>query len=103
LSLPQKCDIFWGPDEQRRGAVSNELTKRFTLIVARPRAHSCIIDVEAVACGEDRISFFGRVGKRIRGQEALAPSADQWALRFPHKSGPILSCRTQRQVRQLRS
>jgi ATP dependent DNA ligase-like protein len=39
----------------------NELTKRFPLIVqavAKLRASSCIIDGEAVACGEDGIACF---------------------------------------------
>jgi bifunctional non-homologous end joining protein LigD len=42
----------------------NDLTHRFTLIVdaiARLRARSCIIDGEAVACGEDGISLFDRI------------------------------------------
>jgi|SRR6516225_7846346 len=39
----------------------NDLTNRFPLIVealARLRAHSCIIDGEAVSCGEDGIASF---------------------------------------------
>src|SRR3954447_12916269 len=39
----------------------NDLTKRFPLIVdavARLRPRSCIIDGEAVACGEDGIAYF---------------------------------------------
>jgi len=39
----------------------NDLTRRFPLIVqavAKMRASSCIIDGEAVACGEDGIACF---------------------------------------------
>jgi ATP-dependent DNA ligase len=42
----------------------NDLTDRFPLIVdalAKLRSQSCIIDGEAVACGDDGISSFGRV------------------------------------------
>jgi bifunctional non-homologous end joining protein LigD len=42
----------------------NDLTKRFPLIVeamARLRAESCIIDGEAVACGDDGIASFERM------------------------------------------
>ena len=42
----------------------NDLTKRFPLIVealARLRSRSCIIDGEAVACGEDGIASFERI------------------------------------------
>jgi bifunctional non-homologous end joining protein LigD len=42
----------------------NDLTRRFTLIVdalARLRARSCILDGEAVACGEDGIAQFDRI------------------------------------------
>jgi bifunctional non-homologous end joining protein LigD len=42
----------------------NDLTDRFPLIVealARLRTHSCIIDGEAVACGEDGIASFDRI------------------------------------------
>jgi ATP-dependent DNA ligase len=40
------------------------LTHRFPLLVealARLRARSCIIDGEAVACGEDGIALFERI------------------------------------------
>jgi bifunctional non-homologous end joining protein LigD len=42
----------------------NDLTYRFPLIVeamARLRVQSCIIDGEAVACGEDGIPSFDRI------------------------------------------
>ena len=45
----------------------NDLTYRFPLIVealAKLRSHSCIIDGEAVACGEDGIASFDRVRYR---------------------------------------
>jgi ATP-dependent DNA ligase len=45
----------------------NDLTDRFPLIVealARLRSRSCIIDGEAVACGEDGIASFDRIRYR---------------------------------------
>src|SRR5262245_65416715 len=45
----------------------NDLTERFLLIVealARLRSNSCIIDGEAVACGEDWIASFDRIRYR---------------------------------------
>src|SRR6202790_1644994 len=45
----------------------NDLTYRFPLIVealARLRSHSCIIDGEAVACGDDGIASFDRIRYR---------------------------------------
>jgi bifunctional non-homologous end joining protein LigD len=45
----------------------NDLTKRFPLIVealARLRPRSCIIDGEAVACGDDGIASFDRIRHR---------------------------------------
>jgi bifunctional non-homologous end joining protein LigD len=45
----------------------NDLTWRFPLIVealARLRSRSCIIDGEAVACGEDGIASFDRIRYR---------------------------------------
>jgi bifunctional non-homologous end joining protein LigD len=45
----------------------NDLTARFPLIVealARLRSRSCIIDGEAVACGEDGIALFERIRYR---------------------------------------
>jgi ATP-dependent DNA ligase len=45
----------------------NELTHRFPLLVealARLRARSCIMDGEAVACGEDGIASFDRIRYR---------------------------------------
>jgi bifunctional non-homologous end joining protein LigD len=47
--------------------LGNDLTYRFPLIVeglARLRSHSCIIDGEAVACGEDGIACFDRIRYR---------------------------------------
>src|SRR5712691_7501259 len=45
----------------------NDLTRRFPLIVeaiARLRPRSCIIDGEAVACGDDGIASFDRIRYR---------------------------------------
>ena len=45
----------------------NDLTDRFPLIVeglAKLRSRSCIIDGEAVACGEDGIASFDRIRYR---------------------------------------
>ena len=45
----------------------NDLTRRFPLIVealARLRPRSCIIDGEAVACGDDGIALFDRIRYR---------------------------------------
>jgi bifunctional non-homologous end joining protein LigD len=45
----------------------NDLTKRFPLIVeslARLRSRSCVIDGEAVACGDDGIASFDRIRYR---------------------------------------
>src|SRR6476659_160806 len=45
----------------------NDLTSRFTLIVqslARLRLRSCIIDGEAVCCGEDGVPSFDRIRYR---------------------------------------
>jgi bifunctional non-homologous end joining protein LigD len=45
----------------------NDLTDRFPLIVealARLRARSCIVDGEAVSCGDDGISLFERIRYR---------------------------------------
>ena len=49
----------------------NDLTYRFPLIVealAKLRSRSCIIDGEAVACGEDGIACFDHI--RYRGHAA---------------------------------
>ena len=46
----------------------NDMTRRFPLIVdalARLRSRSCIIDGEAVACGDDGIASFARIRHRI--------------------------------------
>jgi ATP-dependent DNA ligase len=45
----------------------NDLTKRFPLIVealAKLRSRSCIIDGEAVACGDDGVASFDRIRHR---------------------------------------
>jgi ATP-dependent DNA ligase len=45
----------------------NDLTRRFPLIVdalAKLRSRSCIIDGEAVACGEDGVANFNRIRYR---------------------------------------
>jgi bifunctional non-homologous end joining protein LigD len=52
------------------GRPGNDLTKRFPLIaeaLARLRSRSCIIDGEAVACGDDGIASFDRI--RHRGHD----------------------------------
>jgi bifunctional non-homologous end joining protein LigD len=65
----------WFPDHRRKDAKrvklysrpGNDLTERFPLIVealARLRSNSCIIDGEAVACGDDGISSFDRIRYR---------------------------------------
>jgi bifunctional non-homologous end joining protein LigD len=56
----------------------NDLTKRFPQIVealARLRSRSCILDGEAVACGEDGIALFERI--RYRRHDA---SVFMWAF-----------------------
>src|SRR5256714_15383330 len=56
----------------------NDLTKRFPLIVdamTRLRPRSCIIDGEAVACGEDGIACFELV-RRWDGDESVV----MWAF-----------------------
>ena len=48
----------------------NDLTDRFPLIVealAKLRSQSCIIDGEAVACGDDAIPSFDRIRSRHDG------------------------------------
>jgi bifunctional non-homologous end joining protein LigD len=45
----------------------NDLTDRFPLIVealAKPRSRSCVIDGEAVACGDDGVPSFDRIRYR---------------------------------------
>jgi ATP dependent DNA ligase domain len=57
----------------------NELTHRFPLLVealARLRARSCIIDGEAVACGEDGIALFERIRYRRHDESVF-----MWAKR----------------------
>jgi bifunctional non-homologous end joining protein LigD len=52
----------------------NDLTQRFPLIVeamARLRASSCIVDGEAVACGEDGIANFERIRDWTNGNSAF--------------------------------
>jgi ATP-dependent DNA ligase len=47
--------------------LGNDLTDRFPLIagsLARLRARSCIVDGEAVACGEDGVASFDRIRDR---------------------------------------
>src|ERR1700738_363643 len=57
--------------DSRRG---NDLTNRFSLIVealAGLRARSCIIDGEAVACGDDGIALLDRLRYRPHEGSAL--------------------------------
>ena len=68
-----KCDGFHVIARKQRKRVKlysrpgNDLTYRFPLIVeviAKLRSRSCIIDGEAVACGEDGIASFDRIRYR---------------------------------------
>jgi bifunctional non-homologous end joining protein LigD len=66
----------------------NDLTARFPLIVealARLRSPSCIIDGEAVACGEDGIALFERI--RYRRHDA---SVFMWAFDLIELNGDDL-------------
>jgi ATP-dependent DNA ligase len=66
----------------------NDLTDRFPLIVeaiARLRARSCIIDGEAVACGDDGIALFERI--RHWGNDA---SVFMWAFDILELNGDDL-------------
>ena len=57
----------------------NDLTKRFPLIVeslARLRPHSCIIDGEAVACGDDGIASFDRIRYRRHDESVFLYAFD---------------------------
>jgi ATP-dependent DNA ligase len=59
----------------------NDLTKRFPLIVeslARLRPRSCVIDGEAVACGDDGIASFDRI----------PPNTPSFIARFPLAAQP---------------
>ena len=66
----------------------NDLTPRFPLIVERLRglrARSCIVDGEAVACGEDGIALFEREegitsSSGERSQESLGRSQEESSL-----------------------
>jgi ATP-dependent DNA ligase len=56
-----------GPGVKLYSRPGNDLTPRFPLIVealARLRAGSCIVDGEAVACGDDGIALFERIRHR---------------------------------------
>jgi bifunctional non-homologous end joining protein LigD len=66
----------------------NDLTHRFTLIVdalSLLRARSCILDGEAVACGEDGIALFERI--RYRHHDA---SVFMWAFDLVELNGDDL-------------
>jgi bifunctional non-homologous end joining protein LigD len=63
----------------------NDLTERFPLIVealSRLRSRSCIIDGEAVVCGDDGIASFHRIRlsapRRRRVSLCLRPDRTQW-------------------------
>jgi bifunctional non-homologous end joining protein LigD len=59
--------------------LGNDLTKRFPLIVealARLRSRSCIIDGEAVACGDDGIASFDRIRYRHRDADVFLYAFD---------------------------
>ena len=66
----------------------NELTHRFPLLVealARLRARSCIIDGEAVACGEDGIALFERIRYRRHDESVF-----MWAFDLIELNGEDL-------------
>jgi bifunctional non-homologous end joining protein LigD len=66
----------------------NDLTARFPLIVealARLRSRSCIIDGDAVACGDDGIALFERI--RYRRHDA---SVFMWAFDIIELNGDDL-------------
>jgi ATP-dependent DNA ligase len=68
----------------------NDLTNRFSLIVealAGLRARSCIIDGEAVACGDDGIALLDRI--RYRRHDA---SVFMWAFDIIELNGDDLRC-----------
>ncbi len=49
------------------GRPGNDLTHRFPLIVetlAQLRSHSCIVDGEAMSCGEDGVASFDQIRYR---------------------------------------
>ena len=78
-----KHDGFWviarknGQRVKLYSRPGNDLTYRFPLIVeglARLRSRSCIIDGEAVACGDDGVALFDRI--RYRRHDA---SVFMWA------------------------
>ena len=57
----------------------NDLTYRFPLIVeaiAKLRSRSCIIDGEAVACGEDGIALFDRIRYRHNDKDVFLYAFD---------------------------
>jgi bifunctional non-homologous end joining protein LigD len=57
----------------------NDLTDRFPLIVeglAKLRSRSCIIDGEAVACGEDGIASFDRIRYRHHDDDVFLYAFD---------------------------
>src|ERR1700720_4836011 len=61
----------------------NDLTYRFPLIVeglARLRSRSCIIDGEAVACGDDGIALFDRIRYRHHDTEVVMGAFDLMEL-----------------------
>jgi bifunctional non-homologous end joining protein LigD len=65
----------------------NDLTWRFPLIVealARLRSRSCIIDGEAVSCGEDGIASFDRIRCRRHDAEVF-----MWAFDLIELNGDL--------------
>jgi hypothetical protein len=87
LSLPQKCDI-WSSDEQRQGAVSDELTKRFTLITLRPCATPALSTARRWPTGENSSPFFKRVkykrGATLSIHRIPSGRASRWLMREAH-------------------
>jgi hypothetical protein len=80
-----KCSREWVQVGRRCGSIlearftGNDLTRRFPLIVealARLRARSCILDGEAVACGDDGIALFELVRHWRNGESAFLYAFD---------------------------
>jgi hypothetical protein len=59
----------------------NDLTRRFPLIaeaLARLRALSCVIDGEAVVCGDDGIACFERIRQRRHDESVFRYGPSIW-------------------------
>jgi bifunctional non-homologous end joining protein LigD len=74
----------------------NDLTHRFPLIVealARPRSRSCIIDGEAVSCGDDGVPSFDRIRYRRHDGSAFLYAFDLVELNGDNPPGEPLDVR----------